>query len=159
MRKRSSLHATLVGACLVLGLVLTAVPLPLAEARDEPALLAQVQIDWAPLTQWFTVSNIHLGSHEVRTAGITTDHAYTFPAILFTVEANAAFHWYDIPQFIRFYDANGHALLGLTTLHLDPHDLVATGGKPGTRSQGAIPLSVVKLSQVHTIRFIREAEE
>jgi hypothetical protein len=159
MRKRSSLHATLVGACLVLGLVLTGVRLPVVEARDEEAMFSQVQIDWAPLTKWFTVSNIHLGSHEVRTAGIAADHAYTFPAILFTVEANAAFHWYDIPQFIRFYDANGHALLGLTVLHLDPHDLVATGGKPGTRSQGAIPLSVVELSKVHTIRFIRETEE
>ena len=159
MWKRSSLHAMWFGACLVLGLVLTGVQMPVVEARDEQTLLAQVQIDWAPLTKWFTMSNIHLGSHEVRTAGITTDHAYAFPAILFTVEANAAFHWYDIPQFIRFYDANGHALLGLTTLHLDPHDLVATGGKPGTRSQGAIPLSMVKLSQVHAIRFIRETEE
>ena len=71
MRKRSSLHAMLVGTCLVLGLVLTGVQMPLVEARDEQTLLAQVQIDWAPLTQWFTVSNIHLGSHEVRTAGIT----------------------------------------------------------------------------------------
>ena len=96
---------------------------------------------------------------ELRVLRITTDHAYASPAILFTVEAKAAFHWYDIPQFIRFYDANGHALLGLTALHLDPHDLVATGWKPGTRSQGAIPLSVVKLSQVRTIRFIRETKE
>ena|SRR5215831_5031478 len=158
MRKMASLHATLVGACLVLGLVLTGVQMPVVEARDAQTLLAQVQIDWAPLTQWFTVSNIHLGSHEVRTAGIAADHAYTFPAILFTVEANAAFHWYEIPQFIRFYDANGHALLGLTALRLHPHDLVATGGKPGTRSQGAIPLSMVELSKVHSIRFIKETE-
>jgi hypothetical protein len=44
MRKRSALQATPVGACLVLGVVLTGVRLPVVEAHDEQAMFAHVQI-------------------------------------------------------------------------------------------------------------------
>ena len=62
MCKGDSICTKLFRVCLVLGVVIAGVQISVTEAVDARALLAQTQIDWAPLTnQLFHVTDIHIG--------------------------------------------------------------------------------------------------
>jgi hypothetical protein len=127
------------------------------EAVDAQTMLAQIHIDWAPLTnQLFRVSDIHLGDGEFR---VDAENVLAYEALMFTLEAKAAFPWDDIPSLVRFYDADDRELLSFSSIQFAPPDLMSTGWTPGTRGQASVSLSTVDLSQVRAIRFSRATEE
>jgi hypothetical protein len=157
MGKGDFLYTKLFRMCLVLGVVIAGVQISGTEAMDGQAMLAQIHIDWAPLTnQLFRVSDIHIGDGELR---VDTENVLVYEALMFTLEAKAAFPWDDIPSLVRFYDADNRELLSYASIQFDPPDLMSTGWTPGTRCQASVSLSTVALSQVRAIRFSRATEE
>jgi hypothetical protein len=151
------MYAKLFSICLVLGLVIVGLKLPGTDTVDAQALLSRIHIDWAPLTsQYFRVSNIHIGESELR---VDADNVLAYEALMFTLEAKAAFQWDDIPSLVRFYDADNRELLSYSSIQFDPPDLMSTGWTPGTRCQASVSLSTVDLSQVRAIRFSRATGE
>jgi hypothetical protein len=103
------MRAKLSVVCLVLGALVARVEISATDAIDEHARLAQIHIDWTPLTdRYFRVSNIHIGESEFR---VDAHNMLVYDALIFTLEAKAAFQWYDIPAIARFYDADDRALL------------------------------------------------
>jgi hypothetical protein len=151
------MHAKMLSVCLMLGVVIAGLNLPVTSAVDKQAMLSRIHIDWAPLTnQYFHVSDIHIGESELR---VDADKVLVDDALIFTLEAKAAFQWYDIPQIVRLYDADDRELLPNSYMRFDPPDLVATGWRPGTRCQASVSLSAVDLSRVKTIRFSKGTEK
>jgi hypothetical protein len=143
--------------CLMLGVVIAGVQISVAKAVDAQAMLAQIDIDWAPLTdQLFRVSAIHIGEGEFR---VDADNVLAYEALMFTLEAKAAFQWADIPSLVRFYDADDRELLSYSSIQFEPPDLISAGWQLGTRCQASVSLSTVELSQVRAIRFSRGTEE
>jgi hypothetical protein len=131
MCKGKSMYAKLFRVCLVLGVVIAGVQISVTEAVDAQAMLAQIQIDWAPLTnQLFRVSDIYIGEGEFR---VHADNVLAYEALMFMLEAKAAFQWDDIPSLVRFYDAENRELLSYSSIQFDPPDLMSTGWTPGTR--------------------------
>jgi hypothetical protein len=145
------MHAKLFRTCLVLGIVLVGVQLPTVSALDTHAILSRIHIDWAPLEQYFDVSDIHLGEREFRIDG----SVLVEDALMFRLEAKAKFQWYDIPTEVRFYDVDNRELLPRSYLRFDPPSLMSTGWQPGTRCSASVSLAMVDLSQVKTIRFFK----
>jgi hypothetical protein len=157
MCKGDFLYTKLFRMCLVLGVVIAGVQISVTEAMDGQAMLAQIHIDWAPLTnQLFRVSDIHLSEGKLR---VDADNVLVYEALMFTLEAIAAFQWDDIPSLVRFYDANNQELLSYSSIQFESPDLMSTGWTPGTRYQASVSLSTVDLSQVRAIRFSRGTEE
>src|SRR5262249_47179128 len=156
MCKGNSMYAKLFKVCIVLGVVIAGVQISVTEAVDAQAMLAQIHIDWAPLTnQLFHVSDIRIGESELR---VDADNVLVYEALMFTLEAKAAFQWDDIPSLVRFYDADNRELLSFSTIQFNPPSLTSTGWMPGTRGQASVSLSTGGLSQVRAIRFSRVTE-
>ena len=149
------MRAKLFVVCLVLGVLVAGVQISATDATDERAMLARIHIDWTPLTnQYFRISDVHIGESEFRVDA----NMPVYDALIFTLEAKAAFQWYDIPAIARFYDADDRALLPDSYMQFDPSDLMSTGWLPGTRCQASVSLSAVDLAQVKTIRFFKGTE-
>jgi hypothetical protein len=60
----------------------------------------------------FRVSDIYIGEGEFR---VRADNALAYEALMFTLEAKAAFQWDDIPSLVRFYDADNRELLSVVS--------------------------------------------
>ncbi len=149
------MHAKLFRTCLILGIVLAGMQLLMGSALDTHAILSRVHIDWAPLEQYFEVSDIHFGEREFRVDG----SVLVEDALMFRLEANAKFQWYDIPTEVRFYDVDNRELLPRSYLRFDPPSLMFTGWQPGTRCSASVSLAIVDLSQVKTIRFFKGIDD
>src|SRR5919197_2113482 len=118
MCKGDSIYTKLFRVCLVLGVVIAGAQISVTEAADARALLVQTKIDWAPLTnQLFHVSDIHIGEGELR---VDADNVLAYEALMFTLEAKAAFQWEDIPSVVRFYDADDRELLSFSSMQCAP---------------------------------------
>jgi hypothetical protein len=151
------MRAKLFVVCLVLGALVTGVRISATDAMDEHAMLARIHIDWTPLTdRYFRVSEVHIGESEFR---VDAHDMLVYDALIFTLEAKAAFQWYNIPAIARFYDADDRALLPDSYTQFDPSDLTSTGWLPGTRCRASVSLSAVDLAQVKTIRFLKGTED
>src|ERR671928_2250543 len=110
------MHAKRFRSCLVLGIVLAGVQLPVASALDTQAMLARVHIDWAPLDQYFDVSDVRFGESDFR----VDENVLVQDALMFRLAAKAKFQWYDLPTEVRFYDADDRELLPRAYLRFDP---------------------------------------
>jgi hypothetical protein len=122
---------------------------------DTHAILSRVHIDWAPLEQYFEVSDIHFGERDFRVDGSVLME----DAFMFRLEAKEKFQWYDMPTEARFYDVDNRELLPRSYLRFDPPRLMLTGWQPGTRCSASVSLAIVDLSQVKTMRFFKGIDE
>jgi hypothetical protein len=118
-----------------------------AQERRETGIKSGLpSIDWDPLQEYFTVSNIRIEKQKLQDPLGRID---VFDVLAFTVEVKQAF--LIVIFFAHFYDTEGIEVDAMSPVSFEP-DYSLIRWSPGVRSR-AIVLLPTNMKRVHRIRF------